>query len=57
MTEKLRQKFTYLENEKSFYDEIKSIFHNFWGTIIEANNKIFFGRREPDFKEQPSTEK
>ena len=29
MTKKSRQKFKYLENEKSFYGEIKSIFHFF----------------------------
>ena len=29
MTEKSRQKFKYLENENSFQDEIKSIFHHF----------------------------
>ena len=29
LTEKLRQEFKYLENEKSFQDEIKSIFHYF----------------------------
>ena len=29
MTEKSRQKFKYNENEKSFWGEIKSIFHNF----------------------------
>ena len=28
------QKCEYLENEKSFLDEIKSIFHSFWRTII-----------------------
>ena len=28
------QKLEYLENEKSFLDEIKNIFHNFWRTII-----------------------
>ena len=42
MPKKSRQKFKYLENEKSFYDEIKSIFHNFWRAIIEANNKKFY---------------
>ena len=50
MTKKSRQKFKYLENEKSFYDEIKNIFHHFWRAIIEANNKIFFGRWESNFK-------
>ena len=28
------QKFEYLENEKSFLDEIKSIFHSFGRAII-----------------------
>ena len=27
------QKFKYLENEKSFLDEIKNIFHSFWWKI------------------------
>ena len=29
MTKKSRQKFKYLENKKSFEDEIKNIFHHF----------------------------
>ena len=29
-----KQKFKYLENEKSFLDEIKTIFHSFWRAII-----------------------
>ena len=28
------QKFEYLENEKNFLDEVKSIFHNYLNTII-----------------------
>ena len=28
------QKFEYLENEKSFLDEIKNIFPSFWKAII-----------------------
>ena len=28
------QKFEYLENKKSFLDEIKSIFYSFWRVII-----------------------
>ena len=28
------QKIKYLENEKSFLDEIKNIFHSFWKIII-----------------------
>ena len=42
MPKKSRQKFKYRENEKSFEDEIKSIFHYFWRTIIEANKKNLF---------------
>ena len=38
-----RQKFKYLENEKSFEDKIKNIFHHFGRAITEAN-KFFFGR-------------
>ena len=41
MTKKSRQKFKYVENEKSFWDEIKNIFHYFWKTSIEANNNFF----------------
>ena len=44
MTKKSRQKFKYLENEKSFEDELKSIFHQFYRAFNEANNTIFFGR-------------
>ena len=33
------QKIEYLENKKSFLDEIKSIFHSFWRTIIWWKNK------------------
>ena len=28
------QKFKYLENEKSFLDEIKNIFHSFWRAAV-----------------------
>ena len=28
------QKFNYLENEKNFLDEVKSIFHNYLSAII-----------------------
>ena len=44
-----RQKFKYPEGEKSLYDKIKIIFHNFWRAIIEGN-KNFFGRWESNFK-------
>ena len=33
------QKSEYLENEKSFLDEIKNIFHSFWRPIIWWKNK------------------
>ena len=51
MPKKSRQKFQYLENEKSFWDELKSIFLQFWRAIIiiDANIKFFFGRWESDF--------
>ena len=36
------QKFEYLENEKSFLDETKSIFHSFWRAIyhLKKNKKL-----------------
>ena len=34
MTKKSKQKSKYLENEKSFWGEIKSIFHHFWRISI-----------------------
>ena len=37
MTKKSRQKLKYLENEKSFWGEIKSIFHHFKGLSIAKN--------------------
>ena len=33
------QKFEYLENETSFLDEIKNIFHSFWRANIWWKNK------------------
>ena len=32
-------KFQYLENEKSFLDEIRNIFHSFWRSILWWKNK------------------
>ena len=49
MPKKSIQKFKYLENEKSFEDNIKSIFYNFWRAIIEANI-FFFESWQSDFK-------
>ena len=34
------QKFEYLENEKSFFDEIKNIFYSFWRAIYHVVKKI-----------------
>ena len=42
MTKKSRQKFKYIENEKTFEDEIKSIFDQIWSGFIETNKTIFF---------------
>ena len=50
MPKKPRQKFKYLENKKSFEDQIKSILHHFWRAVIEADNNFFFGKWEADFK-------
>ena len=48
MTKKSRQKLKYLlKNEKRFYDEIKSVFHHFRRTIIEANNIFFLEDESP----------
>ena len=41
MTKKSWQKFKYLKNEKSFKDEIKSIFHQFQRACTEVNKTIF----------------
>ena len=49
MTKKTWQKRKYLENEKSFLDEIKTNFHHFWRALNEANNN-FFERWESEFK-------
>ena len=39
------QKIEYLENEKSFLDEIKRIFHSFWRAIIWCKNKNLMKNR------------
>ena len=41
MSRKTRQKCKYLENKKSFKDEIKIIFHQFYRAFIEANKTSF----------------
>ena len=42
MTKKSRQKCKYLEREKSFLYEIKSIFRHFYRAFIETNKTNFF---------------
>ena len=34
------QKFEYLENENSFFDKIKNIFHSFWGLSFGEKQKF-----------------
>ena len=41
MTKKSIQKFKYLENEKSFQEEIQRIFHHFKGLSLKQINQIF----------------
>ena len=48
MTRKSKHKLS-LQNEKSFQDEIKSIFHHFLRAFIEANKAVIFRRWETDF--------
>ena len=50
-TKSQEKKFKYLEKDKSFYDEIKSILDHFLRAFIEANKGIFLGRWESDFKD------
>ena len=40
-SQKVKKKFNYLENEKSFQDALKSIFHQFYWAVIEQNIYIF----------------
>ena len=47
MPKKSGQKFKYLENEKSFYDEIKSIFHNFEGLSLKQIKFFFLEGESP----------
>ena len=42
MNKKPRQKFKYLEKEKSFQGEIKTVFHHL-RVFIETNKKLFLG--------------
>ena len=49
MTNKSWQKLKYLENEKSFSVDIKSIFHHIKRGFSEANKITFLGRLESKF--------
>ena len=40
MTKKSRQKLKYLDNEKRFFGEIKSIFHHFQRRLSVAKNRV-----------------
>ena len=51
MNKKPRQKFKYLENEKRFSDEIKSIFHYFQRAFIEENKTILYDSCQKNIKE------
>ena len=44
------QIFEYLENEKSFLDEIKNIFHSFWRAIIWLKIKNWWQIADTSFK-------
>ena len=46
MAKRSWQKLKYLENEKSFYDEI-NIFHHFWRAYNEINSTIFLKGENP----------
>ena len=50
MANRSRQKLKYLENEKSFQDEIKSIFHHFGG--LSLKQIIFLEGQSPTSKRQ-----
>ena len=59
MTEKSRQKVKYIENEKSFQDEIKSISRPFervfiLAKIIKKKKQIFLEGESPTFKVKSS---
>ena len=46
------QKFEYLENKKSFLDEIKSIFHSFWRATIWLKKKHLMKIADTSFNRQ-----
>ena len=52
MPKNSRQKFEYLENKKSFQDEIKTFFIIFEEPALKQIKYILFGRWEPDFNRE-----
>ena len=50
MTKKSKQILKYLENEKGFYDEMKSIFHQFLRAFTEANKVNFLEVESPTLR-------
>ena len=50
MAKRSTQKFTYLENKKSFENKMKNIFHHFYRAFIEANKTFFLKRVSPTLK-------
>ena len=47
-------KFEYLENKKSFLDEIESIFHSFWRSVIWWKNKNLIKKGDTSFNNSES---
>ena len=47
MTRRIKNKFKYLNNEQSFSDEIKGIFHYFQRAFIEVNKESFLEGESP----------
>ena len=47
------QKFEYLQNEKSFLDGIKSIFHSFWRAIVWWKNENLMQIADTSFNFNP----
>ena len=50
MTKKARLKFQYLENEKSFQDEIKMLIHHFQRAFFEVSKTFFLEGESSTFK-------
>ena len=57
MTKKSRQKFKYVEIEKSFKDEIKSIFDHFKGLLLRQIKQTFLEGESPTLSRSPKRRK